>query len=424
MKKRCGKINMLTSTLRRFSSTLYRDKVALMFTLAKDQPGSLKDHLQCFFDNGVNLTRIESKPVSSLDASKGVKFILSAECEDSGNFINAVLQLRQLTNDVTVLQGEEVPWFPRVLSDLDSFAQTTLDAGTDLESDHPGFNDKEYRERREELASIAKGYKFLQGDVPRVKYTERELETWRHVFRKINPLFQRHACREYLESLEEMRKHCCFTEDNIPQLADINNHLQRTTGFLFRPVSGLLSGRDFLNSLALRVFCSTQYIRHHSVPDYTPEPDIIHELLGHAPLFANREFADFSQELGLASLGASDDDIKKLATCYWFSVEFGLLQLANGERKAYGAGVLSSIGELLHSMSNVPEFRFFDPNKACTVPYPITTVQPIYFCSSSFIEAKTQMAKFASSIKRPFNVSFDRKSMQVLVDHKISCNKH
>ena len=220
-----------------------------------------------------------------------------------------------------------------------------------------------------------------------------------------------------------------MSRGRVPQLQDFNQYLMETTGFRLKPTAGLLTSRDFLNALAFRVFNSTQYIRHHTRPFYTPEPDIVHELKGHAPLFANPDFAEFSQYLGLASLGASDEEIKKLATCYWFTVEFGLIwdYEPTITRKVYGAGILSSFGEMLYSMGkgdDKPRYEDFDPKIVEGTEYPITTYQPLYFVMPSFSEAKDQMKQYGREMRRPFEVSYNKETCEIQIDSQITIRPH
>ena len=176
---------------------------------------------------------------------------------------------------------------------------------------------------------------------------------WAYCYRNLIDMFKDNACDEFNWTIAEFQKEINLCETEIPQLDDISNFLKARTGWRLKPVGGLLTQREFLNGLAFKVFHSTQYIRHHSQPNYTPEPDIVHELMGHAPMFAHQEFADFSQEIGLASLGASEIELKRLAAIYWFTIEFGMCK-QNGKHKAYGAGILSSVGELAYCVTDEP----------------------------------------------------------------------
>jgi phenylalanine-4-hydroxylase len=324
-------------------------------------------------------------------------------------------------SSILVLDDKIVPWFPRHISDLDLIANRVLDAGADLESDHPGFHDPVYRQRRANLADIAMKYKYTES-IPRVKYEQYEIDTWGAVYEELSKL-RHNACKEYRDIIVQMEKHCGYGRTSIPQAQDISNFLQASTGFRLRPVAGLLSSRDFLNGLAFRVFFSTQYIRHSSKPLYTPEPDICHELLGHAPMFADPDFAQFSQEVGLASLGASEEDIQKLATCYWHTVEFGLLK-ENGVVKAYGAGVLSSFGEMNHACVNTtrkdaPTYLPWDPVVASTTKYPITTYQPTYFVAESLTDAKNKLIRFSETLSKPFYARYNNLTNTVWVDRAV-----
>ncbi|PIK45160.1 putative tryptophan 5-hydroxylase 1 [Apostichopus japonicus] len=268
-----------------------------------------------------------------------------------------------------------------------------------------GFKDKKYRERRTYFVKCASGYKH-DTPIPRVIFTEEETQTWNLVFKELKNLYPSHACKEYVENLKMLCEEGIYKIGEIPQLADISRVLKERTGFQLRPVAGYLSPRNFLAGLAFRVFHCTQYIRHASDPLYTPEPDSIHELLGHVPLLADRSFAQFSQEIGLASLGASDDDVAKLASCYFFTVEFGLCK-QDGQLRAYGAGLLSSISELQFATSSRALVKPFNPSDVIKQECKITTFQDSYFVSQSFTAAKRQIREYTTSILRPFGVRYD-----------------
>jgi len=395
-------------------------RLSLLINLP-DEPAALARALEPFARQNINLTHIESRP------AKGQRFDIFVNCVGQENqpAIAAVIeQLKAYGAGLLVLDDRKVPWFPRQISELDDIANGTLEAGQELTSDHPGFNDQAYRKRRGEIDALAREFRYGE-DIPFVDYTDEENQTWRKVFETLFSLHQQHACSAYLRALNDLQAHCDFSAKQIPQGQAINQFLVERTGFRLRPVAGLLSSRDFLNGLAFRVFFCTQYIRHPSTPLYTPEPDLCHELLGHAPMFADQAFADLSQEIGLASLGASDAEVTRLARCYWHSVEFGLVR-EGGTLKAYGAGLLSSFGELQYACGqpsnedrDPPIIHPWVPEHAADQDFPITDYQPQYFAASSLQDAKQQMREFCRNLSRPFYARFNPTTEGIWVDRAV-----
>ncbi|XP_065911709.1 phenylalanine-4-hydroxylase-like isoform X2 [Dysidea avara] len=320
--------------------------ISIIFSLV-DKKGALLEALQQFQIADMNLTHIESRP-SNNNPGKEYDFYTSCSGCSQEKIDNLLELLKPLVTSVSVEQNnttkDEVIWFPHTIYDLDEFATQVIDYGEDLGSDHPGVKDPVYCKRRKEIANIAFNYKQGQ-PIPTVEYTTEEIQTWRLIFQGLTKLHPTNACQQYNQSFLQLVKNCGFCEDSIPQLETVSKYLKKCSGFQLRPAAGLWTSRDFLSALAFRVFPCTQYIRHSSKPFYTPEPDVCHEMIGHVPLLADPTFASFSQEIGLASLGAPDDYIKKLATFYWFTMEFGVCN-ENGERKAYGAGLLGSVEEI------------------------------------------------------------------------------
>lgn len=264
-------------------------------------------------------------------------------------------------------------------------AITDRNAIVQLNPDHPGFRDHEYRARRNQIAQIA--MKFQPGDpIPDAPYTDEEHQVWRTIWQALQPAHQKHACAEYLSSWRRLS----FAPDRIPQLREVNQKVQAISGFRLEPVAGLVQPRVFLENLADGVFLCTQYIRHHSTPLYTPEPDVVHEIVGHGVTLAGDRLAELNRLFGKAvKRTTSADALEKLSRVYWFTIEFGVLR-ENGEVKAYGTGLLSSAGEL-EEMRDA-ELQPLDLNIASQQDYDPTHFQPVLFCGDSF-EAMYQTLK-------------------------------
>ena len=274
----------------------------------------------------------------------------------------------------------------QVTGDLD---EAILDRNTivQLDPDHPGFRDQAYRLRRNQIAQLAMNYQ--PGDpIPDTPYTGDEDRVWQTIWQALRPAHQKHACAEYLAAIKRLN----FPDDRIPQLREVNERVQVISGFRLEPVAGLVQPRVFLENLADGVFLCTQYIRHYSTPLYTPEPDVVHEIVGHGVTLASPRLAELNRLFGKAvKRTTSAEALEQLSRVYWFTIEFGVLR-EHGSVKAYGTGLLSSAGEL--EEMHAAKLRPLDLSAAKNEAYDPTHFQPVLFCADSFEEMDQRLRTF------------------------------
>ncbi len=253
-----------------------------------------------------------------------------------------------------------------------------------LQLDHPGATDQTYRARRD----------FIAQHPGSIEYLPEENKTWQIATRNLTELHRKLASTNYLRGKHLIK----LPADHIPQLRTMSTRLEKLGGFRVVPVEGLIDAKAFLSRLGKGLMSSTQYIRHASHPEYTPEPDIIHEVVGHLPMFANPDFVAFSKLLGKAAEHAPPELMPALERLYWFTIEFGLIE-EHGNTKIYGAGLLSSFGEMPHALSPHVERLPFSIEKVVKTDYSYSEMQNKLFVIKSFASLKKEVELWLSAMK-------------------------
>jgi len=251
----------------------------------------------------------------------------------------------------------------------------------ELEPGHPGLGDEAYIRRRKELFALCRRHRLEKLGPPLIDYTAEETRIWREVSPKLDELHQKHACQIYQRAKRELT----ITREEIPQLRHLSERVRQETNMHLVPAEGALPYRTFYEYIARRGFPVTQFIRHGSHPEFTPEPDMIHDCLGHVPPLMNRDYAELLTLIGKAvATTTHGEQVLALKRFSWFSIEFGLMEEA-GDVKVFGAGILSSTGEIPYSLFS-PEVtrRPFVTDVVIATDYDPSRMQDQLFIAPSF----------------------------------------
>lgn len=262
-----------------------------------------------------------------------------------------------------------------------------------LDLDHPGANDPLYRKRRQEIADAAKEYRLDTDSIPVISYTNEENNTWQSVNILLNQLHPSRACSMYLNA----RKQLPIDSIRVPQMKELSTTLHNIHGFTLGPIEGLVDSRTFLSQLAEKRMLCTQYIRHHSRPTFTPEPDAIHEFIGHVPMFTNKDVVTFSQLIGEGAKRANEQQLVELERLYWFTLEYGLIE-EQGKPKAFGAGLLGGIEDMDNAFKPNADIRKFDLTEIINTDYNYSFLQQRYFIIPSFEFLREETRKLIDKI--------------------------
>src|SRR3954453_24037893 len=280
---------------------------------------------------------------------------------------------------------EEAQLYTPVSRDVDG------DVTVHMADNHPGAVDPDYRARRNGLATLA-----IEGEPgtppPGAPCSEAEHEVWRIVCGELHGLHERLACSLYLEG----KRRLGLPESRIPQLVEVNALLGPLTGFQYVPAAGLVPLLEFYGSLGDGIFHSTQYVRPHPVPLYPPEPEVLHEVVGHGNCLAHDRFAALYRLAGEAARRVQTADaLEFISKVFWFSLEFGVLR-EDGEVRSYGAGLLSSYGEIQQVAQ--ADLRPLDIARMGVQVYDITHYQPVLFCGDGFSEVEDVVGTFFADV--------------------------
>ena len=213
-------------------------------------------------------------------------------------------------------------------------------------------------------------------------YTPEQHAIWRELVSRRMPQLEIHACAEYLDGCKQIG----LQADQLPDLNAVSARLQPRTGWSSTPVSGFLPADAFFEMLAARKFPTTTWIRGRDAMEYTPEPDIFHDVFGHVPMHAHPVFADFLEHYGKVCAQLTDQgDLERMGRLFWFTVEFGVIR-EQGAIKVYGSGLISSHGECTQVVerSNGLEIREFDLEKVLDTVVDVSKMQPVLYAIESF----------------------------------------